>query len=149
MRPGEECQQPLAFDGDHVTDATHRMQQRQGEVLVDLLPQSADVHIDGIGLAVEMMVRDRFEEHRARDHLPLAPNEVLEKPELSRLHLNRRIGTLDPAPSQIEVRFHRFVREERQFPTPDALRAQILKDVSRAQAYWRRISNWQQQPASI
>ncbi|HEX3685894.1 MAG TPA: riboflavin biosynthesis protein RibF [Bryobacteraceae bacterium] len=44
------------------------------------------------------------------------------------------------APSQIEVRFHRFVREERQFSTPDALRAQILRDVSRAQTYWRRLS---------
>jgi len=44
------------------------------------------------------------------------------------------------APSQIEVRFHRFVREEQQFPTPEALRAQILRDVSRAQAYWRRLS---------
>ncbi|HTU44268.1 MAG TPA: bifunctional riboflavin kinase/FAD synthetase [Bryobacteraceae bacterium] len=53
------------------------------------------------------------------------------------------------APSQIEVRFHRFVREERQFPNAEALRAQILRDVARAQAYWRRISNSKGQPASI
>jgi riboflavin kinase/FMN adenylyltransferase len=53
------------------------------------------------------------------------------------------------APERIEVRFHRFVRDERQFPNPEALRGQILKDVSRAQAYWRRLSNPQRQPASI
>lgn len=43
------------------------------------------------------------------------------------------------APSQIEVRFRRFVRAEHAFPHPEALKAQIFKDVSRARAYWRRI----------
>src|SRR5579875_511547 len=48
---------------------------------------------------------------------------------------------LDNAPpADIEVDFHRFLRPERQFPTPDALKTQILKDVSRAQTYWRRLS---------
>ena len=42
------------------------------------------------------------------------------------------------APQEIEVRFRRFVREERQFPTPEALKAQIFKDMARAQSYWRR-----------
>lgn len=46
-----------------------------------------------------------------------------------------------PRPEQIEVHFHRFVREERQFPSPEALKAQIMKDVGRAQAYWRRVAN--------
>ena len=51
------------------------------------------------------------------------------------------LGKLEGAtPLEVEVRFHRFVREERQFPGPEALRAQILRDVSRAQAYWRRRS---------
>ena len=53
------------------------------------------------------------------------------------------------APAHIEVRFHRFVREERQFPNLEILKSQILKDVSRAQAYWRRVSNPKQQPAAI
>jgi riboflavin kinase/FMN adenylyltransferase len=43
------------------------------------------------------------------------------------------------APSQIRVEFRRFVREERQFENPDALKRQILRDVARAQAYWRRV----------
>ena len=51
------------------------------------------------------------------------------------------LGPLDePAPAQIEVRFRRFVRPERRFPDPAALKAQIFKDVARAQTYWRRLS---------
>jgi riboflavin kinase/FMN adenylyltransferase len=49
---------------------------------------------------------------------------------------------LDPfdghTPARIEVQFLRRVREERKFPSPEALKAQILSDVSRAQTYFRR-----------
>ena len=49
---------------------------------------------------------------------------------------------LDPfdghTPASIEVQFLRRVREERKFPSPEALKAQILSDVSRAQTYFRR-----------
>lgn len=43
-------------------------------------------------------------------------------------------------PEQIEVRFHRFVRGERAFASPDELKKQIFEDVGRAKAYWRRVS---------
>ena len=49
---------------------------------------------------------------------------------------------LEPLPEQparIKLFFHRHVREEQQFPSPEALRAQIMKDVSRANAFWRRM----------
>jgi riboflavin kinase/FMN adenylyltransferase len=42
-------------------------------------------------------------------------------------------------PESIRVEFRRFVRWETWFPSVDDLRAQILKDVARAQAYWRRL----------
>jgi riboflavin kinase/FMN adenylyltransferase len=42
------------------------------------------------------------------------------------------------SPRQIRVEFRRFVREERQFESPQMLKEQILRDVGRAQAYWRR-----------
>lgn len=49
---------------------------------------------------------------------------------------------LDPfdghTPARIEVQLLRRVREERKFPSPEALKAQILSDVSRAQTYFRR-----------
>lgn len=52
---------------------------------------------------------------------------------------------LDPfdghTPARIEVQFLRRVREERKFPSPEALKAQILSDVTRAQTYFRRTAH--------
>jgi len=45
-------------------------------------------------------------------------------------------------PSRIRLEFLRRVREERKFESPEALKAQIFKDVSRAQAYFRRMRRW-------
>jgi riboflavin kinase/FMN adenylyltransferase len=42
------------------------------------------------------------------------------------------------APQRIEVAFLRRVREERRFESPEALKHQIMRDVARAQAYFRR-----------
>jgi riboflavin kinase/FMN adenylyltransferase len=42
-------------------------------------------------------------------------------------------------PARISVEFLRWVREERKFPSPEALKAQIMRDVGRAQAYFRRL----------
>jgi len=44
-----------------------------------------------------------------------------------------------PAPAEISVEFLRWVREERKFENAEALKAQILHDVARAQAYFRRL----------
>jgi riboflavin kinase/FMN adenylyltransferase len=45
----------------------------------------------------------------------------------------------DPSPTHIRVEFLRRVRDERKFESPEALRAQILRDVSRAQTFFRRL----------
>ncbi|HTR35995.1 MAG TPA: bifunctional riboflavin kinase/FAD synthetase [Bryobacteraceae bacterium] len=42
-------------------------------------------------------------------------------------------------PEEIAVEFLRWVRDERKFESPEALKAQILRDVSRAQVYFRRL----------
>lgn len=42
-------------------------------------------------------------------------------------------------PEHIRVDFRRFVRWETWFPSVDDLRVQIMKDVARAKAYWRRV----------
>ena len=49
-----------------------------------------------------------------------------------------------PAPEQIRVEYLGRVREERKFESPAALKSQILHDVSRAQAFFRRLKNWTQ-----
>jgi riboflavin kinase / FMN adenylyltransferase len=43
-------------------------------------------------------------------------------------------------PAQIRLRFLRRVREERKFDSPELLKQQILKDVGRAEAYFRRVA---------
>lgn len=53
---------------------------------------------------------------------------------------------LDPfdgdRPSEIEVGFHRFIRPEQKFDTPEALKLQIFRDAGRAQSFWRRARRW-------
>ena len=44
------------------------------------------------------------------------------------------------SPEEIRVEFLRRVREERTFASPEVLKQQILKDVARAQTYFRRLS---------
>ncbi|MGH9582006.1 MAG: bifunctional riboflavin kinase/FAD synthetase [Bryobacteraceae bacterium] len=53
------------------------------------------------------------------------------------------------SPDEIQVEFRHFLRREERFPTAAALKAQILKDVSRAQAYWRRAAKLGHPAASI
>ncbi len=47
-----------------------------------------------------------------------------------------------PTPAGIRVEFRRFLRCERQFPDPAALRDQIMDDIARANSYWRRWSRF-------
>jgi riboflavin kinase/FMN adenylyltransferase len=46
----------------------------------------------------------------------------------------------DPKPERIRVQFLWRVRDERKFPTPADLKAQILRDVAVAQKYFRRVA---------
>jgi riboflavin kinase/FMN adenylyltransferase len=43
------------------------------------------------------------------------------------------------SPGHIRIEFRRFIRAERQFPDSTALRRQIMVDVGRANAFWRRV----------
>lgn len=47
-------------------------------------------------------------------------------------------GYAEPAPGRIRVEFLWRLREERKFETPDALKAQIFRDVARARRYFAR-----------
>lgn len=57
---------------------------------------------------------------------------------------------LDPldeaSPRCIRVEFLARVRDERRFETPEALKAQILRDVHAAQSYFRRVKAWVNRP---
>lgn len=43
------------------------------------------------------------------------------------------------SPEAIEVRFRQFLRPEMTYPSAEALKTQILKDVARAEKYWHRV----------
>lgn len=45
-------------------------------------------------------------------------------------------------PTRIRLEFRARLRAEEKFPNPEALKAQIMADVQRAQAYWRRAKRW-------
>jgi riboflavin kinase / FMN adenylyltransferase len=47
-----------------------------------------------------------------------------------------------PPPERIRVEFLWRLRAEKKFPSPETLKAQILRDVQRAQAYFRRLGKW-------
>jgi riboflavin kinase/FMN adenylyltransferase len=69
------------------------------------------------------------------------------RPTFSTAHeLSIETFLLDPLegapPHRIRVEFLCRVRDERQFPSSDALKEQILKDVRVAQAYFRRAAIW-------
>lgn len=55
----------------------------------------------------------------------------------------------EPSPQEIRVEFRRFIRPERAFPDPQSLRAQIMLDVDRAKAYWRRVGGVSKAAPSI
>lgn len=67
------------------------------------------------------------------------------RPTFGGRHLTIETFLLDPLegnpPERIRVEFLRRLRDERAFPNAEALRAQILRDVSRAQTFFRRIAS--------
>jgi riboflavin kinase / FMN adenylyltransferase len=54
-----------------------------------------------------------------------------------------------PSPQAIEVRFQHFLREERKFAGPEELKAQIMRDVQRAQKFQARLRRLQNSIPSI
>jgi riboflavin kinase/FMN adenylyltransferase len=67
------------------------------------------------------------------------------RPTFGGRHLTIETFLLDPlegdAPERIRVEFLRRIRDERAFPSAEDLRAQILRDVGRAQTFFRRTGN--------
>jgi riboflavin kinase/FMN adenylyltransferase len=51
-------------------------------------------------------------------------------------------GSETTTPSRIRLELLHRVRDERKFETPEALKAQILRDVERTRTYFRRVARW-------
>jgi hypothetical protein len=61
------------------------MQQSLGETLINFRPQPRDVHVDDVGLRVEVVIPNIFQQHGAGHHLTRMFHEIFEQAELSRL----------------------------------------------------------------
>src|SRR5277367_273090 len=70
---------------NHVTGAANRVEQRRVEIAIDLGAQARHVHIDHIGLRIEVIVPDMFEQHGTRNHLAGVLHQIFEQPEFARL----------------------------------------------------------------
>jgi riboflavin kinase/FMN adenylyltransferase len=55
----------------------------------------------------------------------------------------------DSSPERIQVQFRHFIRPEKQFPDAAGLRAQIFRDVARAQVFTRRWRKFAQSQSSL
>src|SRR5438034_4300964 len=76
-----------SFVTDHVSRAADGVQQRLREPLVDLGAEPRDVHVDHIGLRIEVVIPDVFQKHGAGYHLPRMLHEIYQQPELARLQV--------------------------------------------------------------
>jgi riboflavin kinase/FMN adenylyltransferase len=56
---------------------------------------------------------------------------------------------LGHTPEFIQVQFRQFIRTERRFPDPDALKLQIFRDVARAKRFWRLARKLKTSPVPI
>ena len=87
-----------------VPGAAHRMDEGRVEVLVDLASQTADVHIDDVGLRVEVIVPDVLEQHRPGDDLVAVAHQVFEQAEFARLQVDLLAGAADRARNDVNFK---------------------------------------------
>src|SRR3546814_7865853 len=79
------------------------MEQRPAEAAVDLLPQTADMLVDDVGLRIEMIVPDMFEQHRARHHPPFVAREIGEDAKFARGEVDRLAAAPHRLHEQIDL----------------------------------------------
>src|SRR5689334_22283627 len=70
---------------DHVSGAAHRVQERLVGAAIDLRAQTRNMDVDDVGLRIEMIVPNAFEQHGARDDLAGVLHQKLEEAEFARL----------------------------------------------------------------
>src|SRR5919202_2658153 len=75
----------LSVVTDHVSGAADRVQERPVEALVNLGPQTRDVHVNDVGLRIEVIVPDIFEQNRARDDMARMAHQIFEEAEFAQM----------------------------------------------------------------
>src|SRR5271166_727464 len=70
---------------NHVSRPAHGAQQRRVKIAVDLGAQARYMHIDHVGLRIEMVIPHMLEQHGAGDDLPGVLHQIFQQAELARL----------------------------------------------------------------
>src|SRR5208282_6819795 len=70
---------------NHVSRAAHGVQQRRVKIAVDLGAQARYMHINHIGLRIEMVIPHMLEQHGARDDLARILHQIFEQAKFARL----------------------------------------------------------------
>src|SRR5437899_2718441 len=85
-----------------ITHPAHGMNQLLREILVHLIAQSANEHIHHIGLRIETVVPDMFEDHCLGHHTTSMTHEIFQQCKLARLQFDLLPATGDFPSQQIE-----------------------------------------------
>ena len=88
---------------NHVPGAANSVDERTVEALVDLRSQARDMHVNNVGLRVEVIVPDMLEQHGAGHHLAGVLHQELEQAELARLKHDLGAITHDPMRQPVEL----------------------------------------------
>jgi riboflavin kinase/FMN adenylyltransferase len=136
-RAGRVLARAYALQGEVVKG--HGIGSKQTVPTLNLNPGNAVVPATGVYITrtTDMMEEDR--RWKSITNVGFRPTFADD----SGSELNIETHLLDPLepppPTHIRVEFLRRVREERKFESPEALKAQILKDVGRAIKYFERV----------
>ena len=88
---------------NHVPGAANGVDERTVEALVDLRSQPRDMHVNNVGLRVEVIVPDMLEQHGAGHHLAGVLHQELEQAELARLKHDLGAITHHPMRQPVEL----------------------------------------------
>src|SRR5579862_8921337 len=93
----------LSLRTDHVAGATYGMQQRPVESLVNLRPQTGNMHVDDVCLRVEMIFPYAFKQHRSGHHLVGVAHKIFQQAEFARLKVDGRSVAAGAPGKKIEL----------------------------------------------
>src|SRR5271165_74051 len=70
---------------NHVSGAAHGAEQRRVEIPIDLCAKARHMHVDHVGLRIEMIIPHVLEQHGAGDYLARILHQIFQQPEFARL----------------------------------------------------------------
>src|SRR4051794_27537033 len=87
---------------NHISRAADGVEQRALETLIDFRAQPRYVHVDDIGLWIEVIIPDVFEQHGACHHLASVLHQIFQQPELTRLQRQLLLAAHHPMGEPVE-----------------------------------------------